>query len=312
MPATASKAPNKLIYDRVDRSRAGREARVARRKAGRDKDRVRHCGDAGGASAARRRHAAQPALGSGVIASEPKKVHTIAIRPDQPAWVANRPSSRAAPPPHRCRRSRARQPLPRRRAPPAAAAAATSRRHSANRRRAPAEARAAAPVRHTRRRLPQCAAVAEPDAPRAAAPQRGLPCAPRRWPRRRASRRRPPRRSAAATPCRFRRSAAKPKRRPRSAACKPNTPTSSAAGRRLIHKVDLGAKGTYYRAMVGPFANANEASAAVQRPQGGRRAVPCPAELARLCLNLRGRGLIRADGGARIHHRIERAHDLRQ
>ena len=28
----------------------------------------------------------------------------------------------------------------------------------------------------------------------------------------------------------------------------------------LVHKVDLGAKGTYYRAMVGPFANANEAS----------------------------------------------------
>ena len=27
-----------------------------------------------------------------------------------------------------------------------------------------------------------------------------------------------------------------------------------------IHKVDLGAKGTYYRAMVGPFANGGEAS----------------------------------------------------
>jgi hypothetical protein len=27
-----------------------------------------------------------------------------------------------------------------------------------------------------------------------------------------------------------------------------------------IHKADLGAKGTYYRAMVGPFANASEAS----------------------------------------------------
>ena len=27
-----------------------------------------------------------------------------------------------------------------------------------------------------------------------------------------------------------------------------------------IHKVDLGAKGTYYRAMIGPFANAGEAS----------------------------------------------------
>ncbi|MGH6725726.1 MAG: SPOR domain-containing protein [Pseudolabrys sp.] len=28
----------------------------------------------------------------------------------------------------------------------------------------------------------------------------------------------------------------------------------------LIHKVELGAKGTYFRAMVGPFASANEAS----------------------------------------------------
>ncbi|HKS86038.1 MAG TPA: SPOR domain-containing protein, partial [Pseudolabrys sp.] len=27
----------------------------------------------------------------------------------------------------------------------------------------------------------------------------------------------------------------------------------------VIHKVDLGAKGTYYRAMVGPFASSNEA-----------------------------------------------------
>lgn len=27
----------------------------------------------------------------------------------------------------------------------------------------------------------------------------------------------------------------------------------------LIHRVDLGAKGTYYRTMVGPFANASEA-----------------------------------------------------
>ena len=27
----------------------------------------------------------------------------------------------------------------------------------------------------------------------------------------------------------------------------------------VVHKVDLGAKGTYYRAMVGPFATANEA-----------------------------------------------------
>ena len=36
---------------------------------------------------------------------------------------------------------------------------------------------------------------------------------------------------------------------------------SQLGGREVaIHKADLGAKGTYYRAMVGPFANANEAS----------------------------------------------------
>jgi cell division protein FtsN len=36
---------------------------------------------------------------------------------------------------------------------------------------------------------------------------------------------------------------------------------SQLGGRQaLIHKVELGAKGTYYRAMVGPFATANEAS----------------------------------------------------
>jgi cell division septation protein DedD len=35
---------------------------------------------------------------------------------------------------------------------------------------------------------------------------------------------------------------------------------SQLGGRQpLIHRVDLGAKGIYFRAMVGPFANANEA-----------------------------------------------------
>ena len=57
--------------------------------------------------------------------------------------------------------------------------------------------------------------------------------------------------------------------------------------------------------MVGPFATGSEASDAVQQPQGCRRPVHHPEELARLSLTLaRGRGLIRADGGTRIHHRI--------
>jgi cell division protein FtsN len=37
-------------------------------------------------------------------------------------------------------------------------------------------------------------------------------------------------------------------------------PTQLGGRHASVHKVDLGAKGTYYRAMVGPFANANEAA----------------------------------------------------
>ena len=37
-------------------------------------------------------------------------------------------------------------------------------------------------------------------------------------------------------------------------------PTNLVVVQLLVHKADLGAKGTYYRAMVGPFANAGEAA----------------------------------------------------
>ena len=37
-------------------------------------------------------------------------------------------------------------------------------------------------------------------------------------------------------------------------------PSQLGSRQPLVHKVDLGAKGTYYRAMVGPFATANEAA----------------------------------------------------
>ena len=60
--------------------------------------------------------------------------------------------------------------------------------------------------------------------------------------------------------CRCPRSAAKPTRRPPSAACRPNIPSQLGGRQPIIHRVDLGAKGIYFRAMVGPFANGNEAS----------------------------------------------------
>ena len=37
----------------------------------------------------------QPAPGSGVLSGEPKKVHTIAIHPDQPGMGANQPMAAA-------------------------------------------------------------------------------------------------------------------------------------------------------------------------------------------------------------------------
>ena len=56
---------------------------------------------------------------------------------------------------------------------------------------------------------------------------------------------------------------------------------SQLGGRQpVIRKVDLGAKGTYYRAMVGPLAG-DEATRAVLQPEGRRRAVHRPEELTR-------------------------------
>ncbi len=48
----------------------------------------------------------------------------------------------------------------------------------------------------------------------------------------------------------------------------------------LIRQVDLGDKGIYYRAMVGPFGNAQRGERAVQQPQGGRRQCIVQTELA--------------------------------
>jgi hypothetical protein len=62
--------------------------------------------------------------------------------------------------------------------------------------------------------------------------------------------------AAPAVMFRSRPSEARLRLRPHSQAKYPN----QLGGRQpLIHKVDLGAKGTYYRTMVGPFANASEA-----------------------------------------------------
>ncbi len=47
----------------------------------------------------------------------------------------------------------------------------------------------------------------------------------------------------------------------------------------MIHRVDLGAKGIYFRAMVGPFRQQRRGGHAVQQPQVGRRPVHRPEDL---------------------------------
>ena len=92
VPAAASKTPNKLITDRVadhaqDEKLVSREEKPVEIKSAEIK--ANPAIDAiplpqGGV-------APQPAPGSGVISTEPKKVHTIAIHPDQPGTGANQP-----------------------------------------------------------------------------------------------------------------------------------------------------------------------------------------------------------------------------
>jgi len=187
---------------------------------------------------------AMPAQGSGVIDTEPHKVHTIVIRPDQPmvADAAPAPSMpQAAPSPVSMP-----EPQPTRAAPPLTPArtAAPAPRETTVRQEAP-------------RPQPQAA-----NAPLSLNPNAAPAPAPRA-----------PTRVANAAPVSL---AAAPSANPASAArggyaVQVTSQRSEAeaqtayralqgkygsvlSGRSMfVHKVELGAKGTYYRAMVGPF-----------------------------------------------------------
>ena len=84
VPATTGKdaQSNKLITDRMN-ERGQSEKLVSREEQPIDKP----------AMAALSQSAPQAALGSGVVAGEPKKIRTIAIRPDQSAVADAMPSS---------------------------------------------------------------------------------------------------------------------------------------------------------------------------------------------------------------------------
>jgi hypothetical protein len=244
VPATSGKDPqsNKLITDRVN-ERGQSEKLVSREEQPMDRPTAVALSQSG----------PQAALGSGVVGSEPKKVRTIAIHPDQPVTDAAPSSMSAAAAPARV----APAPAPRAAAAPPRPAPETT---------ADAEENApAAPTRSTP--APRQAAAASGNAPLSlnpnAAPSRAAPAPAPAAPARTAAV--APQASAAASAggagnyvqVSSQRSEGEAQAAFRSLQTK--FPNQLGGRQPYIHKVDLGAKGTYYRAMVGPFANAGEA-----------------------------------------------------
>jgi hypothetical protein len=202
----------------------------------------------------------QPAMGSGVVGVEPKKIHTIAIRPNQlasaapgvpPAAAAPSPSPTRAPPAEPVRPApqvppkqnvQAAQPAPAPRADPPVQRTAQSRNAplSLN----PSSPAPAAPARTVPR--PRAASAPTQLAPtRTAAPSPIAPAA----------------RSGSggyAVQVASRHNEADAQASLQSLQAK--FPQQLGGHSRLIRRVDLGAKGIYYRAMVGPFGSAEEAS----------------------------------------------------
>jgi hypothetical protein len=196
--------------------------------------------------------AAQPAPGGAVMSTEPKKVHTIAIHPDQMGEGQQAPVAAAAPTPPTPPLA---PPVPARASPPpqasnnppplAANAAPPPPR--------PAEARTAAPAQGAAQARGNGPLSLSPDAPPARQMRTAAVSAPP-----------PPAAQATHTAGGYavqvssQRSEADAQAAFRGLQAK--YPKILGGRQASIHKVELGAKGTYYRAMVGPFANANEAT----------------------------------------------------
>ena len=244
VPATTGKdtQSNKLITDRVN-ERGQSEKLVSREEQPMDRPTAVALSQSG----------PQVALGSGVVGSEPKKVRTIAIHPDQPVADAAPSSMSAAAAPAKP------APAPRVAAAPPRPAPDTTADAEEN---APAAPTRSAPP-------PRQAAPASGTAPLSlnpnAAPSRGgtgagprssgqdgLGTRPRR------PRRHRPAVAGSYVQVSSQRSEGEAQAAFRSLQAK--FPDQLGGRQPSIHKADLGAKGTYYRAMVGPFANASEAS----------------------------------------------------
>jgi sporulation related protein len=249
VPATNAKdgQSSKLITDRVN-ERGQSEKLVSREEQPLDKP----------TTVVLSQNTPQPLVGSGVLASEPKKIRTIAIHPDQPvvadaaqpsgALVSNAPVRSASP----ASPVRAAPPVQTARGAPPDNATVDSEQEAPS---APAprpspSVRQAAPA-STNAPLslnPDAAPTRAPAAARPAAAPTHIASAP---PQTAQS-------SGSYVQVSSQRSEAEAEAAYRSLQAK--FPTQLGGRSAQVHKADLGAKGIYYRAMVGPFANAAEAS----------------------------------------------------
>jgi hypothetical protein len=252
VPVTVSKAPNKLITDRVA-DRAQDEKLVSR-----EEQPVAPPPPLQQAQGSAPQAAPPAALGSGVISSEPKKIRTIAIHPDQSGLGDNQPvvaTAPAPPPPARMAPAPTAPTAPPAQAannPPVAASPESPPRQT--------ESRAVAPTPRSTASSGNAPLSLSPDAPAAPgarAPMRTAAVAALA-PIARAAKPAAAASGSYAVQVSSQRSEADAQAAFRSLQAK--FPNQLGGKQALIHKVELGDKGIYYRAMVGPFANANEAS----------------------------------------------------
>src|SRR5664279_3791441 len=262
VPASASKSPNKLITDRLT-DRAQDEKLLSR-----EEQPVEMKDKSAGGVLPQSQDSAQPAASvpaafGSAPANEPKKIRTIAIRPDQagmgdgqpvaaavtapapppppapvrqaapvppPRVVTNAPvADNPAPPPPRQTEVRTIPPAPRTPAPaPAPSNAPLSLSPDT-----PAAPAARAPVRAATVAAPAQIAPARTAPPAAASGSYAVQVSSQR--------------SEAEAQTAFRTLQAK-------------YPTQLGGRQALVHKVELGDKGTYYRCLLGPFASASDAS----------------------------------------------------
>jgi hypothetical protein len=188
-------------------------------------------------------------VGNGVLSSEPRKVHTIVIRPDgsteaQQAMASPMPPQTAPAP----------APFPPAPPPAAAAAAPTTPAHAAA-----VDFPAPKPVQPVAAARAQASANAplslSPNAPTPRAPVRTASAEP-------ATAAIPADRPAAAGHYAVQVSSQKSEAEAKAAFHSLQAKYAKQLGSQpmFVHKVELGAKGTYYRTMVGPFASASEAT----------------------------------------------------